>query len=120
MELRKVFIEISDRLILAAAALCGDNLLEMQRDIIESQGEVIESQGEVIDAMAKVSASQDRQIVILTEWKDKLERLNALHTRHVKRLEKKADLQSLLIDTLKATSNYEEEPTEDTPEVEQH
>ncbi len=108
MELRKVFIEISDRLTLVVAALCGENLLGMQRDIIESQGAVI-------DAMTKTSASQDRLIVILTRWKDRLEELNALHTRHVKRLEKNADLQSLLIETLKATSNYEEE--RDTPEV---
>ena len=94
MELRKVFTEICDRLILAAAALCGDNLLEMQRDLIELQGALIRS-------MEEVSASQDRQIVILTEWKDRLERLSDLYARYVERLEEEADLQRLLIDRLK-------------------
>ncbi len=99
--MKKVFIEIRDRLVLATAALFGENLLEMQRDIIDAQDAVIKS-------MEKVEASQDRLIIILTEWKDRLERLNGLYVRYVGGLEKKADLQGLLIDKLKASQTDEE------------
>ena len=72
----------------------------MQRDVIDAQGAVIKN-------MEKVEASQDRLIIILTEWKDRLERLNNLYACYVAGLEEDADLQSLLIDKLKATSNEE-------------
>lgn len=67
---------------------------------------VIDAQRAIIDI--------DRRIIALHEENRRVtDRMLELANEHIKVLEKKADLQSLLIDALKATSNYEPEEASD-------
>ena len=126
MNLKELLGVVGNQLLKAAAALTGESLVDIQRGIIEAQGDLIKSQ----DAVAE---SWGRTAKILTRWKDTLEelvdhhagyieglerkleardeyigRLEKTQAGYIHRLERNADLQSLLADVLMGMHGIED------------